>query len=164
MATTWNTNNTIGGTQQNLSTSYKTLVNVYATTGALQRTYVSSLHVGANAAPNSTDCPIQVDVSLMTAEGTATTLTPLAMNATLETGTIAGPRSTSKGNHTAEPTVTSNSTRLARAFNQRGYLYWVAMDDQHMIVGPAVANNGWVLRAQSPNYASTCVGEIQFQE
>ena len=161
--TTWNANNLLGGTQQNMTTTFKTLVNVYATSGALQRTYVSEVSIGASDVPNATDCPVIFDLSLMTAEGTATTVTPNA-NTVLETGTMAGCRATSKANHTAEPTITSNSSRLAKAMNQRATYRWVAISDDSRIIGPAVASNGWALRAKSTNYASTLLGEIVFQE
>jgi hypothetical protein len=167
MSTSFITNNTIGGTLQNISTAFTattgSIVAVVATSGALQRTYIYSVFLGSNNVPNSTDCAIQMDLSLQTATGTATTVTPNPSHV-LETGTEAGCRATSYANYTAAPTVTSNSSRLARAFNQRGFKEWVAIDDSDVIVGAAVAASGWVLRALSPDYASTVVGEIRFRE
>jgi hypothetical protein len=161
--TSFITSNQLGGTEQNLTTTYKTLVNVYATTGQLRRTYVYSIHAGVDGTLNATNCQVKIDVSAMTAEGTATTVTPNP-NTILETGTESGALSTSKANHTGEPTVTSNSSRLSRAFNQQGFVNWVALMDSDQIIGPAVAANGWVLRALSLTYASTVVGEIRFLE
>lgn len=161
--TIFNTNNSLGGTAQVMTTSFKTLINAYATTGALRRTYIEEVAIAAQNVPDTTDCSIVFDLSLMTADGTATTVTPLP-NTGLETGTQSGCLSTSKANHTVEPTITANSNRLARAMNQRGSYRWVALSEAKRIIGPAVANSGWALRAKSTNYASTMLGEIVFEE
>lgn len=161
--TSFITSNQLGGTEQVMTTTYKTLVNVYATTGQLRRSYIYAASVSVDGTLNGTNCQVKMDLSAMTAEGTATTVTPNP-NTILETGTQSGALSTSKANHTAEPTVTSNSSRLSRAFNQQGFVNWAALMDSDQIIGPAVAANGWVVRAQSLTYASTLVGEIRFME
>jgi len=152
------TGNDLGGTQQNLSTTYKTIVNVYATTGAgiLARGKVYDILVGTNGTP--ADNELEWDVSRMTAEGTATTVTPNALDPA-----DAACGATSKANHTAEGTVTSNSSVLYFAANQRVTVRWVAAPGSELVY-PATATNGFVVRAKSAAYASTATARILFQE
>lgn len=161
--TTFNTNNGLGGTQQNMTTTFKTLVDILATTGALKRIFLQEAFVGPGDVPNTTDCEIVWDISKVTAEGTATTVTPNP-NTDFETGTQVGCSGTSKANHTAEPTITSNSSRVRRAMNQRSSMRWVALRDSDILIAPGVAAAGWALRALSSTYASKLNGELVFGE
>jgi hypothetical protein len=65
--------NVLGGTQQNLSSAYKTIVAIFAATGAttLRRGWVFEFEIGADNVPNATDTPINWDISVQTADGTA---------------------------------------------------------------------------------------------
>lgn len=164
MGSAWNTNNLMGGTQQNLATTFKTLVAVFVTTGALRRIILVSYRFGTTDVPNATDCPCIADLSKMTADGTGTAVTPRPRADGLETGTQAPALTTSKANYTAEPTVTAASSHDTWAGNQRSSVFWGALDDDDKIVVPAVAAAGLVLRARSPTYASTGLGQLGFRE
>lgn len=148
--------NTLGGTQQNLSTSFKTICAIFATTGAttLRRGWVDEINVGQDGSLNSTDCQVSWDVSRMTADGTGTAITPPPT----ETNDAAA-LLTYKVNYTAEPTVTANSTVLQiPPLNQRIPFRWKVFDLSQAIVIPATNAAGIVLRAKSATYASTVIG------
>lgn len=164
MATTFVTNNFLNSSPAltNTASSLKTMLSLFVTSGALRRFYVQEWSAAASDVPNATDCPIVYDISRMTADGTAVTMTPVVYQ-TLETGTVSAALSTSKGNYTAEPTVTAQSQLDYNAFNQRASVRWVAVQGGEL-VAPAVAANGLVWRFRSPNYASTMTVKAIFQE
>src|SRR6266567_9208895 len=141
------------GTQQNLSTAYKTLLSIGAATGAttLRRGWVMEWEIGANDVPNSTDCPINWDISVMTAAGTATLLTPQVNDIG---GADAAALLVYNANYTAEPTVTASSSLWFMGLNQRASYRIQMRDEWSAIVVPAVNLKGPVMRAKSPNYAS----------
>ena len=153
----YGTNNQLGGTEQALTTTYKTLVSVFATTGALRRGKVNMIQVGTDgtAANNS----MVWDVSRMTADGTGTAVTPLQLD---PADVVA--LGTSKANYTAEPTVTANSDVWNVAINQQLSYVWQAVPDRGELIYPATANNGLVLRAKSGAYTGTATGHLQFIE
>jgi hypothetical protein len=146
--------NQLGGTPQNLSSSYKTILGVTAATGAttLRRGWLYEFEIGADAAPNSTDCPISWDVSVQTAAGTSTSVTPNPVDVG---GGDAAALLTYAANYTAEPTITANSSLFYLGLNQRASQRWIARDEKSAIVIPAVNLKGVACRAKSPNYAST---------
>lgn len=157
-------NNANGGTPQNLGASFKTLVALLATTSNLRRITIEELAASASDAPNSTDCPINFDVSLVTADGTGTASAGQPYNGPLETGTFLAAATTCKANYTSEPTVTANTSRLILGPNQRGLLRWNCLSDAHRWTSPAVAANGFTFRAKSANYASTANANVVFDE
>lgn len=146
--------NQLGGSEQNLSTSYKTIVSVNAATGAttLRRGWIYEFELGADAVPNSTDCPISWDISMMTAAGTASSITPNPVDVG---GGDAAALLTYYANYTAEPTVTANSSLFYMGLNQRASQRVIFRDNRSSIIVPAVNLKGPVFRAKSPNYAST---------
>jgi hypothetical protein len=79
----YSTNNRLAGSQQNLSSSYKTIIAMTAATGAatLKRGWIYEAEVGADGAPNATDCAIVWDWSRQTAAGTSTAATPNPLDA-----------------------------------------------------------------------------------
>jgi hypothetical protein len=156
----YSASNTLGGTQQNLSTSFKTALSLFATTGTLARGYICEMNFGADGAPNATDCSISWDVSKMTADGTGTAVTPLS----IDPGNTTAAVSTSKANYTVEPTVTAATTVWAWAGNQRMGFRWTALDQYSRLGFPATANSGLVIRAKSTNFASTVVAQAFFDE
>ena len=150
----YSVSNALGGTPQNLTTTYKTQLSV--TSGAsgvnVRRGWMYEFEIGAIQAPNSTDCAIQWDVSVQTAAGTATALTPQLTD--IGSGDYAA-QLTYSGNATAEPTVTANSSVFNVGLNQRASQRWLARDDASAIIIPAVASKGVACRALSSNYTGT---------
>lgn len=151
------TNNQLAGTEQNMSSAYKTLVNVYATSGSLRRGKVNMFAVGTDGAAANNS--MVFDISRMTAEGTATTVTPNPLDPA-DVACLA----TSKANHTAEPTVTASSSLFNDGINQQLSYVWQAVPDRGELIYPATASNGLVLRAKSGAYTSTATGHLQFIE
>jgi hypothetical protein len=153
-------NNTNAGTQQNLSSSFKTINLVTAATGAttLRRGWIYELEVGADNVPNATDCPINWDISSQTAAGTITSNTPNPID---QGGGDAAALLTYGSNATAEGTITANSSVFYLPLNQRATQRWIARDQSSCLIVAAVNLKGFALRAKSPNYAST-VGATMF--
>jgi hypothetical protein len=157
LGTRFSTNNRDATTpaQQNLSTTYKSLIMLSATTGALVRGTLVDFSFGADGAPNTTDCQIVYDISRMTAVGTVTAGNVSACDGVSSASTTVGI------NATAEPTVTANSSLYMIPLNQRASLR-VFLD-----VGfrwPATANAGLTLRALSPTYASAAGATTLWEE
>lgn len=155
-------NNQNAGSPQNLGSSYKTLIGVNAATGAttLRRGWVMEWEIGPDAVPNSTDCPISWDISVMTAAGTASALTAQVNDIG---GSDAAALLTYNANYTAEPTVTASSSLWYMGLNQRASYRVQMRDEWSAVIVPAVNLKGPVFRAKSPNYASTagCRGLIR---
>jgi hypothetical protein len=154
------THNLLGGTQQNLSSSFKSITIIKAATATLRRGYVFEIAVGADGAPNATDCAIVWDLSRQTADGTATAVTPNPLDpADTAAGTV------SVANATAEGTITANSAVFDLAANQRASYRWVVNPGgPGELVIPATNLAGFALRAKSTTYASTVVGQLNFRE
>lgn len=146
-------NNTNAGTQQNLSSSFKTINVVTAATGAttLRRGWIYEFEVGADNVPNATDCPIIWDISQQTAAGTATANVPLANDQAADAAALL----VYATNATAEGTITAASSVFYLGLNQRASQRWIAKDKASCIIVAAVNLKGWAMRAKSPNYAST---------
>lgn len=147
-------NNQNAGTPQNLSSSYKTIMLVTAATGAttLRRGWIMEWEIGASDVPNSTDCPINWDISEQTAAGTITALTPRPNDVG---GSDAAALLTYGANATAEGTITANSSAWFLPLNQRASYRIQMRDEYHALIVPAVNLKGFAMRAKSPNYAST---------
>jgi hypothetical protein len=155
----YNISNLHAGTQQNLSTSYKTLVSLTAATGAttLRRAWVYELAIGADGTPADNQITFCVDRQTDVGTGTAAVATPLDVGdaAALITETV---------NNTIEPTVTSASFVMGPlSINQRASYRWVAAPGCELVV-PAVDTDGLGLRAKSAAYASTTTGSLLFWE
>lgn len=155
--------NLIGGTQQNLSSSFKTICLVTAATGAttLRRGWIYEFEIGADNVPNATDCPINWDVSAQTAAGTISAVTPLPID---QGGGDAAALLTYGANATAEGTITANSSVFYLGLNQRASQRWIARDKASCIIVAAVNLKGWAMRAKSPNYASTVGWQFYIEE
>lgn len=151
------TNNQLGGSEQNLTSSYKTLVTVTATSGSLRRGKVNMISVGTDGAAANNS--MVWDVSRQTAVGTATSVTPNALDPA-DVACLA----TSQANATAEGTVTANSSVWNCGINQQLSYVWQAVPDRGELVFPATAANGFALRAKSGAYTSTATGAFQFIE
>ena len=143
--------------QQSISTSYKSLINLAASSGtAARRIKIHEFVFGTDGTP--ADQAMTWDVSRTTAAGTGTAgvVVPLdlADAAFLGVATI---------NYTAEPTVTANSSLWVAGMNQRATHRWVAYPGQELVV-PATNLAGITFRAKSPGYTSTATAAVEFVE
>lgn len=66
----YNLNNRLAGTQQNLSTSFKTIVAATAATATPTSAKVYEISIGQDGTLNATDCQVVWDLSRQTAAGT----------------------------------------------------------------------------------------------
>jgi hypothetical protein len=154
----YSASNLLGGTQQNLSTAYKTIVSLTAesTTNGVVRGKLYDVLCYADTAP--ADNTLNFDVSRQTAAGTCTGITQNA----LDPGDVAG-RTAAEANYTAEGTITANSGLLPIGLNQRGTMRFTVSPGGEL-VWPATDENGLAVRAKSPAYTSTVVVETKFEE
>lgn len=154
-------NNRLAGTQQALTTTFKTQMSLTAATGAatLKRGWIYEWEVGADGAPNATDCAIVYDWSRQTAAGTSTSATPNPLDSA---DTAAGLVCTV--NFTAEGTITAASSLMSVALNQRNSQRWIARDEKSALIIPATNLAGIAARALSPTYAATVVVTEMFAE
>lgn len=153
----YHVDNRMAGTQQNLTTTYKTLVAVWGVTATLRRGRCVALQIGPDGAPNATDCQIVYTVQRQTADGTATSATPNPLFPADVASQMA-----SKVNYTAEGTYTLPV--WTRALNQRASMQWAAQDTDAMILWPATNLAGLALMALSPTYASPAEGVIEYED
>jgi hypothetical protein len=156
-------NNQNAGTPQNLSSSYKTILVGTAATGGttLRRGWITETRFGANAVPNATDCQIEYDMSIQTAAGTATSLTPLVTDIG---GGDAAALLTWAANATAEGTITSSTSQFNKAINQRASDKQWWRDKATCPIIPAVNLKGIAFRALSPNYAAPVTWDANVEE
>lgn len=142
-----------GGTQQVMTTTYKTLVGL-TSPATTRRAWIYDVMCGADGTPADNAMAAILDRQSTTGTGTAVTPRPLDSSdgATTIVGTV---------NMTAEPTVTADTDLLEVAFNQRATFRWVASPGGELVV-PATNTNGIGLRVRSPTYTSTMVGTVQF--
>lgn len=150
-------------TQQNLTTTFKTLVAAYTTSNVLVRGRTVAISVGADGTPNASDCAIVYAVTrYSTSTGTAS---PAGVQ-TWEKADAADPtaRASARINFTSEPTYTSTALSWTRALNQRASMQWNAPDLDASIKWAATADAGVVLVALSPTYTSTVVGGLDVVE
>lgn len=152
----YTTDNLLGGTQQALTSTAKTLLTALSS-ATVRRIKLYDLAIGTSGTPadNSTEW----DIVRVTVEGTGTTVTPLPLDPA-----DAAALTTSKANHTVEPTVTAASQLFYLGMNQRASYRWVAAPGSEL-VGPATSASGFALRVKSASgYTGTATGTIWFQE
>lgn len=150
--------NLLGGTQQAMTTTYKTLLALSASNSVLlrrQRIVEFTFGTDGTAADNAMVC----DVSRLTADGTATSITPNKEDPA--DGAMAG---IATANHTVEPTVTAASRLYGWGFNQRATQRWAAFPGKELIL-PATNANGLAFRLKSPQgYTGTGVCDVITEE
>ena len=154
----YSSNNRTGGAQQVLTTTFKTQLNIVGATTF--RTRIWEFSMGADGAPNATDCQIVYDVGNKdaTAAGTPgaaatiSKLNPADRTATL----VVSP------NYTAEGTVWTPNVTIS--LNQRASQRWVAFGPDQGIVMAATASLGLGCRALSPTYASNVLVDFIYEE
>jgi hypothetical protein len=150
----------IPASQSTLTTTYKTMATILCAGSAPRRFKVFDLNMAAGSAPASTDTNIQFDLSICTAEGTGTTYTPLPNDPA-----DAAALSTSKINHTVEPTITATTSRFNIAMNQRAPFRWQTyLGSGAEITAAATASQGHAFRALSAGYTGAAGGSIYYQE
>lgn len=151
-------NGTVISTQQNLTTTYKTLVQLTSATGAttLRRAWIYDIMVGTDGTP--ADNAVNWIVNRNTSVGTATTLQPVPLDAADAAALITG-----RINHTIEPIITDSNGLVQLGVNQRASYRWVAYPGGELVV-PATDVNGIGVRAKSPAYTSTATACINLWE
>lgn len=156
-----NNKNATSPTQRNLTSTAGTQVLLYAATGAatLKRGWIWEWEVGADGAPNSTDCAIVYDWVRTSTAGTGVASIPNPLDIA---DTAAG--LTCNLNTSAEPTVTANTGLMNIALNQRNSQRWIARDEKSAMIIPATNLVGIACRALSATYASTVLVTEMFAE
>lgn len=150
-------NNGLAGTQQNLSSSYKSLLTVTSSSAtSARRGQIYDILIGTDGTP--ADNALDWDISRQTVAATATSLTALALNPA--DGAFLG---LATGNATIEGTITATSSVFFVGVNQRASYRWVAAPGSEFIY-PATTANGFALRVKSPGYTSTATGTLLFTE
>lgn len=153
----YSTHNRQAGTQQVLTATFKTQLQLSAATASLRRAWLYEWEVGADGVPNASDCAIVWDFSRSSTLGTGTTATPSPLDtADPAAGTV------STVNYTVEPTV--GVSLMSVALNQRNSQRWIARDEKSALIIPATNLAGIVGRALSTAYASTGVLTAMFAE
>jgi hypothetical protein len=155
-------NSTTGGTgtQQAMTTTYKTLCSVYAsTTGTaslVRRGKLYDILIGTNGTP--ADNAMEFVVARLTAPSTS-----FLVSANPLDPADAAAASGVNANSTTEGTFTSSAEVWYVGINQRASYRWVAAPGSELMY-PATSSAGLGLRAKSPAYTGTATGTIYFEE
>jgi hypothetical protein len=146
------------GTQQAMTTTYKTLVSLTAATGAttLRKAWIYDAMWGADGTPADNQVTVKLDRQTSVGTGTAAVASPLD-------GGDAAALITETVNHTIEPTVTAATQLIELSINQRASYRWVAAPGGELVV-PATDVAGIGSRAKSAAYTGTMVSTLHFHE
>lgn len=155
----YSANNSPVASQQAMTSTFKTLVALTASSGtAVRRGKLFELDIGQSAAPNATDCDVLYDVSRQTGAGTSTAMTPNPLDpadaVALTVGAV---------NFTVEGTITANSSLWSKPVNQRNSATWQAAPGSEL-VWPATNLAGIAVRGLSPTYVGTVQAAAFFEE
>lgn len=146
------------GSQQNLSSSYKSLIEITAATGAttLRRAWIYDVLMGTDGTPADNEISWKIDRQTSVGTGSSATPAPLdfADAAALSTATT---------NVTIEGIVTGATQLLQVGVNQRASYRWVASPGGEFIV-PGVNVAGIGVRALSAGYTSTALCSLNYWE
>lgn len=146
------------GTQQAMTTTYKTAMSLTAATGAttLRKAAIYDISFGADGTPADNYLVYKADRQSTVGTGTSATPTPLDAGdaAALITGNV---------NSTIEPSVTANTQLLEIPVNQRASYRWVAAPGGELIV-PATNTTGIGIRAKSASYTGTINAALHYWE
>lgn len=150
--------NGTGGSQAALTTTYKTLWDLTAATGAttLRKAWIFDVTFGCDGTPADNSVTHKID--RQTSTGTRTAATPAPIDAGDAAALI-----TAGVNTTIEPTVTASTQLLEIATNQRATYRWVASPGSELVV-PATNVAGLGGRSKSPAYTGTAMGSLLFFE
>lgn len=153
----YSVNNSLGGTAQNLSTSYKTLATCTSSSATqARRGQIYDVMIGTDGTP--ADNVVVYDISRQTAAGTITSVTAVSLNPA-----DAAFLGLAAANATIEGTITATSSVFNVGVNQRASYRWVAAPGSEFVY-PATTANGFALRAKSPAYTSTATGQLLITE
>lgn len=146
------------GTQQSMTTTYKTLVSLTAATGAttLRKAWIYDILFGADGTPADNAMVYKAD--RQSTVGTGTSATPSPLDAGDAAALI-----TATANNTIEPTITSATQLIEVPVNQRASYRWVAAPGGELVV-PATNTTGIGFRAKSPGYTGTVGCVLHFFE
>ena len=148
----YSVNNSLGGTAQNLSTSYKTIITSTSSSATqARRGQIYDVMLGTDGTP--ADNAVVWDISRQTVAGTITAVTAVPLNPA-----DAAYLGLAAANATIEGTITATSSVLNLGVNQRASYRWVAAPGGELVY-PATTANGFALRAKSPAYTSTVTGQ-----
>ena len=146
------------GNQATTTSSNKTATSIASIAGL--RPAIYEFTIGADGAPNATDCSIVFTFQLWTTSaGTSTAFTPFPLDVGYQAA-----KSSCGINHTAEPTYTAAATLWGpMGINQRATYRWVAAPgSQLVLVGTATTGAG--MQCKSTNYAGQTDVVIYTQE
>ncbi len=144
-----------------VTSAYKTVAQGNAI-GTNKRGKACEINLGTIDNPNVTDTTIDWDLSRISATGAGayTSWVPTAYDSADGAAVnVAGVNATAEAT-----TVTANSALKRWGMNQRNTLRWVAPQESQMLVWPAAAGSGLILRALSPTYAASVSGTLDFME
>jgi hypothetical protein len=151
--------NELTGSRQAITSTYKTITLVTATSGSLAPGEITDLLLGAFGPYASTDAELQWDISKQTAVGTATAATPVPTNPK-----FAACAATGAVNATAEGTITATSSVFNFAGNQRASYRFSTLKGTGLIWPPTAAA-GFALRMRSTQYTTAgATGQLWFDE
>jgi hypothetical protein len=163
----FNLNNQMAGSPQNLTTTYKSQTRVINAASNPRRARYVEMEWSTIAVPNSTDRPVEWDLTFCdaTGAGTSTAGTPWPQDSGTAIATKVDTAVSTGGlNFTAEPTAfTQADNWFNRGVNQRSGVLWQASPG-YQIIQPATVSTGAVMRALSPNYAATVIARVLFDE
>ena len=147
------------GTQQAMTTTYKTLVQLTAATGAttLRRGRIYDLLFGADGTPADNAMVYKADRQTAVGTGSAAVPSPLDPGdaAALLVGTV---------NMTIESGSITAATQLIEVpVNQRASYRWVAAPGGELVI-PATNVAGIGFRAKSPAYTGTVGCTVHYEE
>lgn len=147
----------IPGNQATTTSSNKTATTLVSVAGLRPKLYEFS--IGADGAPNATDCSIVATLQLFTVAGTVTSVTPQPLDIGYQAAKAAG-----GSNATVEPTYTANLIPWGpMGFNQRATYRWVAAPNGIVtLVGTAA--NGVGMQVKSTNYGGQADCQFYHEE
>ena len=150
--------NRMTNAQQAITTTYKTQVAVWSSSGTVaRRGRCVAVSVGPDGAPNATDCQIVYTVERQTADGTSTAVVPSPrFPADVASDMVAHNAYTAEGTYTL--------AQWSRSLNQRASMQWAAQDYDAMILWPATNLAGLNILALSPTYNSNVLGGMEFED
>ena len=137
---------------QNLTAAAITALEIHAVTGHLHRAMLREVLLGSDDTP--ADVAYELIVQRTTAAGTATAVTPTALDAAAPASYL-----TAGKNHTAEPTYTASTELLTMPNNLRASQRWVAAPGFELII-PATNLAG--IGAKSLHASSTAEISVTF--
>jgi hypothetical protein len=152
----------LGGSQSTIASTYKGVVASWCPASNTKRHKWYEFVLGATANPNATDTYIQVDISRLsqTTSLAGTAFTPLALDPADGAALIV-----SAVNLTTEPAAALIASSLFNTgLNQRATTRWIAAQEAQMLIAPATAVNGLIMRGQSSTYTSSFAGQVSYLE